>query len=461
MPACVSSQATALKGTAKIPGDKSISHRALIFAALASGESRIEGLLEGEDVLHTADAVRALGARVARDGQGGWRVTGVAPGRLSQPAAPLQMGNSGTGARLLMGLVATQPMRVTFIGDDSLSRRPMGRILEPVSLFGAETESAEGGRLPVTITGTGDPAPQSYEVPVPSAQVKSAFLLAALNTPGISSLIEPLETRDHSERMLAAFGADITVEQQQNKDGTCGRRIEITGKTPLTATKIIVPRDFSSAAFPLVAALLVPGSDIVIPGVGINPLRTGLLEILGHMGAVIGIVNQREEAGEPIGDLHVKSGGLKAVTPDAALAPRLIDEYPLLFVAAASASGTSVFRGLGELRVKESDRISAMVAGLAANGVAVEELEDGLVIEGCGGILPGGGRPPGGGSVAAHGDHRVAMAFLVLGAVAQNPVTLDDAAMIATSFPGFIELMNGLGCRMVPQSAAGVSRNER
>ena len=443
MPACVSSKATALAGTALVPGDKSVSHRALIFAALATGESRIEGLLEGADVMHTADAVRALGARVTSDGQGAWRVTGVAPGKLSQPAAPLNMGNSGTGARLLMGLVATQPIRATFIGDDSLSGRPMGRILEPVSLFGAETDSAEGGRLPVTITGTGDPAPQSYEVPVPSAQVKSAFLLAALNAPGTSSLIELLETRDHSERMLAAFGAEISVERRQNEDGTCGRRIEVTGETPLTATKIIVPRDFSSAAFPLVAALLVPGSDIVIPGVGINPLRTGLLEILGDMGAVIDVGNQQEEAGEPVGDLRVKSAGLKAVTPDPALAPRLIDEYPLLFVAAASATGTSAFRGLGELRVKESDRISAMAAGLAANGVQVEEMEDGLVIHGC------CGAPPGGGSVAAHGDHRIAMAFLVLGAVAQNPVTLDDAAMIATSFPGFIELMNGLGCRIV------------
>ena len=443
MPACVSSKATALAGTALVPGDKSVSHRALIFAALATGESRIEGLLEGEDVLHTADAVRALGARVTSDGQGAWRVTGVAPGKLRQPAAPLDMGNSGTGARLLMGLVATQPIRATFIGDDSLSGRPMGRILEPVSLFGAETDSAEGGRLPVTITGTGDPAPQSYEVPVPSAQVKSAFLLAALNAPGTSSLIELLETRDHSERMLAAFGAEISVERRQNEDGTCGRRIEVTGETPLTATKIIVPRDFSSAAFPLVAALLVPGSDIVIPGVGINPLRTGLLEILGDMGAVIDVGNQQEEAGEPVGDLRVKSAGLKAVTPDPALAPRLIDEYPLLFVAAASATGTSAFRGLGELRVKESDRISAMAAGLAANGVQVEEMEDGLVIHGC------CGAPPGGGSVAAHGDHRIAMAFLVLGAVAQNPVTLDDAGMIATSFPGFIELMNGLGCRIV------------
>ncbi len=445
MPACVSSIATALAGTACVPGDKSVSHRALIFAALATGESRIEGLLEGEDVLHTAEAVKALGAGVTRDGEGVWRVTGVAQGILKQPAAPLHMGNSGTGARLLMGLVATQPIRVTFTGDESLSGRPMGRILEPVSLFGAETDSAEGGRLPVTITGTGDPAPQSYEVPVPSAQVKSAFLLAALNTPGTSSLIEPLETRDHSERMLAAFGADIVVEQRQNDDGTCGRRIEITGQTPLTATKIIVPRDFSSAAFPLVAALLVPGSDIAIPGVGMNPLRIGLLDILGHMGAAIGISNQRQEAGEPVGDLSVTSAALKAVTPDPALAPRLIDEYPLLFVAAASASGTSVFRGLGELRVKESDRISAMAAGLAANGVVVEELEDGLVIHGC------GGAPPGGGSVVADGDHRIAMAFLVLGAVAQNPVTLDDAGMIATSFPGFIELMNDLGCQIVPQ----------
>ena len=444
MPACVSSKATALAGTALVPGDKSVSHRALIFAALATGESRIEGLLEGEDVLHTADAVRALGARVTSDGQGAWRVTGVALGRLSQPAAPLDMGNSGTGARLLMGLVATQPIRATFIGDDSLSGRPMGRILEPVSLFGAETDSAEGGRLPVTITGTGDPAPQSYEVPVPSAQVKSAFLLAALNAPGISSLVESLETRDHSERMLAAFGAEIAVERRQNENGTWGRKIQITGQTPLAATKIIVPRDFSSAAFPLVAALLVPRSDIVIPGVGMNPLRTGLLDILGDMGAVIDVGNQREEAGEPVGDLRVKSAALEAVTPDPALAPRLIDEYPLLFVAAACVSGTSAFRGLGELRVKESDRISAMVAGLAVNGVHVEEMEDGLVIHGC------GGAPPGGGSVVAHGDHRIAMAFLVLGAVAQNPVTLDDAGMIATSFPGFIELMNGLGCRIVP-----------
>lgn len=425
-----------------MPGDKSISHRALIFAALAVGESRIEGLLEGEDVLCTAEAVRALGARVARDDSGVWRVSGVAPGKLQQPADPLDMGNSGTAARLLMGLVATEPLNVTFTGDKSLSGRPMGRILEPLRLFGAGAEAAAGERLPVTISGAADPSPQTYKVPVPSAQVKSAFLLAALQAPGASSLVEPVETRDHSERMLAAMGAEINVERQQNDDGSWGREIQLTGPARLTATKIIVPHDFSSAAFPLVAAILVPGSDILLPGVGMNPLRNGLLDILGEMGAAVEVSNLREEAGEPVGDLHVRSADLRAVTPGPLLAPRLIDEYPLLFVAAACARGTSVFTGLGELRVKESDRIKAMAAGLAANGVVVEETPDGLVIEGC------DGAPPGGGSVATQSDHRIAMAMLVLGAVAESPVTIDDAGMIDTSFPGFIELMNSLGCRM-------------
>ncbi len=425
-----------------MPGDKSISHRALIFSALAAGESRIEGLLEGEDVMRTADAVRALGARVDRVGPGAWRVTGVGAGKLQQPAAALDMGNSGTGARLLMGLVATHPVAVTFVGDTSLSGRPMGRILDPLRLFGAGAEAADGDRLPVTITGARAPTPQTYRVPVPSAQVKSAFLLAALHVPGTSSLIEPVETRDHSERMLAAFGADITVERQKNDDGTCGRRIEITGPAALTATEIIVPRDFSSAAFPLVAATLVPGSEILLPGVGLNPLRSGLLDILDPMGAAVEVSNVRDETGEPVADLRVRSAELQAVTPDPALAPRLIDEYPLLFVAAACASGTSVFRGLGELRVKESDRIRAMAEGLAANGVTVEETPDGLVIEGC------AGPPPGGGSVATNSDHRVAMALLVLGAVATSPVCIDDGAMIDTSFPGFTDLMNGLGCCM-------------
>lgn len=449
MSAWVSHKASALKGVAMVPGDKSVSHRALIIAGLATGTSRIEGLLEGEDVMCTAEAVRALGAELVREAEGVWRVTGVGASGLQQPGGALDMGNSGTGARLLMGLVASHPLNVTFVGDESLSKRPMGRVLEPVSLFGAETEAAEGGRLPVTIAGTDDPQPRTYEVPVPSAQVKSAFLLAALNAPGKSILVEPQETRDHTERMLAAFGADITSERLSHGDGRWGREIEISGPARLTATNIIVPRDFSSAAFPLVAASLVPGSEIEIPSVGMNLLRTGLLDILRDMGSAVEITNARTEAGEPLADLLVRSTPLKAVTPDPALAPRLIDEYPLLFVAAACAEGTSVFRGLGELRVKESDRITAMAKGLEANGVTVEEFEDGIRIEGCGGVSsPGGGRPPGGGKVEAHHDHRIAMAFLVLGAVAEKPVTLDDASMIATSFPGFIPLMNGLGCNM-------------
>jgi 3-phosphoshikimate 1-carboxyvinyltransferase len=425
-----------LRGTAQVPGDKSISHRALILGAMTVGESRISGLLEAEDVLNTARAMRALGGDLLRDGDGLWRVWGRGVGGLSEPDEALDFGNSGTGSRLAMGAVATTPLVAVFTGDDSLRRRPMQRVLEPLNLFGAEYDAREGGLMPVTLKGASRPISVDYEVEVASAQVKSALLLAALNAPGCSRIVQRALTRDHTEKMLAAFGAKISVEPLA--DG--GEAIEITGEIDLKPAAIDVPGDPSSAAFPLVAALIVPGSDVSIPGVLLNPRRIGLIETLKEMGADISILNEYESGGERIGDLTARSSSLKGVDVPADRAPSMIDEYPILAIAAAFADGRTTMRGLEELRVKESDRLAAIVAGLQANGVTVEETEDGMIVEG-----RGADGVAGGGTVATHMDHRIAMAFLVMGLAAREPVTVDDVSMIATSFPKFETLMRQLG----------------
>lgn len=429
-----------LSGQALVPGDKSISHRALILGALAVGETRISGLLEAEDVLNTAEAVRSLGAFAERDGPGAWRVWGVGVGGFTEPDTILDFGNSGTGSRLMMGAVATTPITAVFTGDASLRRRPMRRVVEPLALFGAETWSRAGGLMPLTLRGAALPLAIEHEVVVASAQVKSALLLAALNAPGRSRIVQKALTRDHTERMLRAFGADIAVEALDGQ----AEAVTILGEAELRASDIAVPRDPSSAAFPLAAALLVPGSEIVIPGVLLNERRVGLLDTLREMGADIVTENLRESGGENIGDLHVRASQLKGVEVPAMRAPSMIDEYPILAVLAGFAEGRTILRGLEELRVKESDRLAAMAAGLAACGLAVEELPDGLIIEGRG--LDG---VPGGARVATQMDHRIAMAFLVAGMATHQPVSVDDTAMIATSFPEFEQLMRNLGARFV------------
>jgi 3-phosphoshikimate 1-carboxyvinyltransferase len=425
-----------LGGTVTVPGDKSISHRALMLGALAVGETRIEGLLEGEDVLATAGAMRAMGADIQRDDDGVWHVHGVGVGGLMQPAQALDMGNSGTSTRLLMGLLASHGLTATFTGDASLSKRPMGRVTEPLSRMGAEFNTAPGGRLPLTMRGLSPAVPIEYRLPVASAQVKSAILLAGLNTPGVTRVIEPVPTRDHSERMLKGFGAELTVE----KDADGASVISITGEAELKPQQITVPGDPSSAAFPMVAALIVPGSDILIRHVGLNPTRAGLVELLKSMGGSVEIVDPREVGGEPVGDLRVRHSALSGVEPDPAAAPSMIDEFPIAFIAAACAKGRSVFRGLEELRVKESDRIAAMANGLRAIGVEVEEIADGLIIDGT-----GGAPLPGGGPVATLLDHRIAMSFAVAGLHSRNGVTVDDMAPVATSFPGFTDMLRQLG----------------
>ncbi len=427
-----------LKGTVRVPGDKSISHRALMLGAVALGETHITGMLEGEDVLCTAAAMRAMGAKVERLGDGEWRVHGLGVGGLMAPHEDLDMGNSGTAARLLMGLVAGHDFSATFVGDASLSSRPMKRVTDPLAQVGATFDAAEGGRLPLTVHGAKDPMPLTYELPVASAQVKSAVLLAGLNAPGETEVVEPKPTRDHSEKMLSHFGADVRVEQLA--DGA--RRITLKGRPELKGRDVIVPADISSAAFPLVAASIVPGSDVTVTGVGLNPLRAGVIDTLADMGATIEILNRRVEAGEDIGDVRVQAGGLKGCTVPAARAPAQIDEYPVLFVAAAMAEGTTRFEGLEELRVKESDRLAVMAEGLKACGVDLEEGDDWLVVHGVGGTP---NAVPGGATAATHLDHRIAMAFLVLGLVSENPITIDDASPINTSFPGFKALMESLG----------------
>ncbi|UNK77828.1 3-phosphoshikimate 1-carboxyvinyltransferase [Sphingopyxis granuli] len=424
-----------LKGRIAIPGDKSISHRALMLSALAVGTSRITGLLEGHDVLATAAAMRAMGASIERTGDGEWVIDGVGVGGLLQPREALDMGNSGTSTRLLMGLVASHPITVTFVGDASLSGRPMGRVIEPLSRMGADIAASPGGRLPLMVRGLAPAIPLSYSLPMASAQVKSAVLLAGLNAPGITEVIEPVPTRDHSERMLKGFGADLSVET--DTDGT--RRIRICGEAELRPQTIAVPGDPSSAAFFIVAALIVPGSDVVIANVGLNPTRAGLIDVLQAMGGDIELIDAREVGGEPVADLRVRHSALKGIEVDSALAPSMIDEYPILFVAAALAEGRTVTTGLDELRVKESDRLSVMATGLAAIGVRVEESADGLVIEGT------GGNPlPGGATIAGHLDHRICMSFAVAGLVGKAPVTIDDMGPVATSFPNFEALLESL-----------------
>jgi len=430
-----SGTASRLSGTCRVPGDKSLSHRALILGGLAIGRTRVTGLLEGEDVLCTAGAMRALGAGVTRQADGEWLVSGVGVGGLQEPDTLLDMGNSGTGARLVMGAVAGHDITAFFTGDGSLRRRPMARVTEPLSRMGAKVVAREGGRLPLALTGAAAPLPITYASPVASAQVKSAILLAGLSAPGETTVIEPLASRDHTENLLRHFGA--TVTSTPTNEG--GRRITVTGQPELKAGDIVIPGDPSSAAFPAVAALLLPQSEITIEGVGINPLRAGLFETLDEMGADITFAKRRIEGGEPVADLVIRAGALKAVTVPAERAPSMIDEYPILAVAAAFAKGRTVMHGLAELRVKESDRLSAIAQGLSDCGVTVAIEGDTLIVEG------NGGKPRGGAAVAAALDHRIAMSFLMLGMAAEKPVTIDDGATIATSFPGFVALVNGLG----------------
>ena len=424
-----------LTGKIRVPGDKSISHRALMLGALAVGRTEISGILEGEDVLATAAAVNGLGAHASPAGDGRWAVDGVGVGGLIEPEDLLDLGNSGIAARLLLGILATHPLTAFVTGDASLRRRPMGRVVEPLSRIGARFVTREGARLPLGISGAAEPVPISYLLPVPSAQVKSAVLLAGLNTPGATTVIEPQPTRDHTERMLRHFGATVTTEPVQGG----GKRITLEGYPELAAAPIAVPGDPSSAAFPLIAALIVPGSEVTIEGVGINPLRTGLLECLREMGANITLLNERDEGGEPVADLRARAGPLKGADIPAERAPRMIDEFPILAVAAACASGRTVMRGLAELRFKESDRLAGIAAGLAKCGVRVAVEGDDLLVEGAGNF------PAGGATIESQLDHRMAMAFLILGLAANEPVRIDDAAPIATSFPGFLSLMNGLG----------------
>ena len=424
--------AARLGGRLTVPGDKSISHRALMFAGLAIGESRIEGLLEGEDVLATAAAMRAMGCTIARGADGVWRVHGVGVGGLLQPETALDMGNSGTSTRLLMGLVASHPITATFVGDASLSKRPMGRVIAPLAQMGAAFTASPGDRLPLTMRGLCPAVPIAYMLPVASAQVKSAVLLAGLNTPGITRVIEPVATRDHSERMLRGFGATLTVEQSP-----AGRVIAITGEAELTPQHIVVPGDPSSAAFWAVAASIVPGSDVTIANVGLNPTRAGIFTALRMMGADITELDARTVGGEPVADLRVRHAPLSAIDVPPELAPSMIDEYPALFVAAAFAAGASVARGAHELRVKESDRIAAMAEALGAIGATVTEFEDGLAITGTSGEpLAGGAR------IASKLDHRIAMSMAVAGLRCTAPLTVDDVAPVATSYPAFFETLD-------------------
>ncbi len=424
-----------LKGRIAIPGDKSISHRSLMLSALAVGESRVTGLLEGHDVLATAAAMRAMGATIERRPDGEWRIHGVGVGGLLQPREALDMGNSGTSTRLLMGLVASHPITATFVGDASLSGRPMGRVIDPLAQMGADITSSPGGRLPLMVRGLAPAIPLAYRLPVASAQVKSAVLLAGLNTPGITEVIEPVPTRDHSERMLRGFGADLSVET--DADGT--RHIRIVGEAELKPQTIVVPGDPSSAAFFIVAALLVPGSDVTITNVGLNPTRAGLIDVLRQMGGDIDLMDPREVGGESVADLRVRHSALTGIDVDPAFAPSMIDEFPILFVAAALAQGRTTTTGLDELRVKESDRLAVMATGLNAIGARVTETEDGLIIDGT-----GGDPLPGGATVAGHLDHRICMSFAVAGLVTGSPVTIDDMAPVATSFPNFEALLAGL-----------------
>lgn len=411
-----------------------MSHRALMLGALAVGRTRVSGLLEGDDVLATARALQAMGVPMERTGEGQWVVNGLGVGGLHAPDGVLDLGNSGTGVRLLMGIAATLPFATVFTGDGSLRARPMSRVSDPLGEMGAQIIARDGDKLPLTITGASEPLPITYRQKVASAQVKSAILLAGLNAPGVTTVIEPTPSRDHTENMMRHFGADIDVSD--DNDGA--RTVRLRGYPELSAADLCVPGDISSAAFPMVAALITPDSELTLEGVGVNPLRAGLIETLVEMGGDISLSNRREEAGEPVADITVRSSALKGIDVSAERAPSMIDEYPVLAVAAAAADGVTTMHGLAELRVKESDRVSAIAKGLADNGVGVEEARDSLVVHGVRNI-------PGGGLVETHMDHRIAMAFLVLGLAAQAPVVIDDDTMIATSFPGFTEVMERLG----------------
>jgi 3-phosphoshikimate 1-carboxyvinyltransferase len=423
----------ALRGRVVVPGDKSISHRSLMLGALAIGETNVSGLLESADIMATAAAMRALGAKAERDAEGVWHVHGLGTGGLLEPRGVIDFGNAGTGVRLAMGIAGAHAFSTTFTGDASLVKRPMARVLDPLREMGAEVISRSGDRLPLTIRGADPMAPIEYRVPVPSAQVKSAVLLAGLNIEGITTVIEPVATRDHTERMLKGFGADIRTEP-----GPRGETIiRLVGRPELTAQAITVPADPSSAAFLIVAGLLVPGSDLVVANVLLNPARTGLLTTLKEMDADLSIENERLSGGETIGDVHVRASRLKGVAVPAERAPSMIDEYPVLAVAASFAEGRTTMEGLEELRVKESDRLAAVTRGLEANGVACREGRASLEVE--------GGRVRGGGQIATHLDHRIAMSFLVMGLAAERPVTVDDSETIGTSFPNFVDLLRGLG----------------
>ena len=438
MSAVISRKANALFGSITVPGDKSVSHRALMLGSIAIGETHIKGLLEGEDVLATAAAMQALGSQIYRAETGRWTVVGRGVGGLNEPNQVLYMGNSGTAVRLLMGLVGTQPILTTFTGDKSLNKRPMERVMAPLRQMGAQFTSRAGGRLPITVRGSKLIRPIKYVLPVASAQVKSAILFAGLNAPGETIVIEPQPTRDHSERMLRHFGAEVITEKLD--DGSV--KTILVGQPELEGRDINVPADISSAAFPIAAALIIPGSNLLIRNVGMNPLRAGLIEILQKMGGKITIENKRGEDGEPLADLRVEASELHGINVPASHAPSMIDEYPVLAIVAACAKGTTHMEGLAELRVKESDRLAAMANGLSDCGVGIEETEDSLTVHGS--TLPINGDA----LIVANLDHRIAMAFSVLGMITKNPVTIDDGSPIATSFPGYVELMNGLGAKI-------------
>jgi 3-phosphoshikimate 1-carboxyvinyltransferase len=436
MSALCSRFADGLHGTISVAGDKSISHRALIFGAMAVGKTTITGLLEGEDVLCTAEALRHLGATITKEGTL-WIVDGVGVGGLTEPTTVLDVGNSGTSARLLMGLVASYPFTTFFTGDASLRKRPMQRAMTPLQQMGVAFTARSGGRLPLAVNGTADTLPITYTLPVPSAQVKSAVLLAGLNTAGITKVIEPIPSRDHTERMLEAFGASIVISQNEQNE----RVIALEGQPELNPQNIVVPRDPSSAAFPLVAALITKNSDVTLPNICLNPHRIGLITTLQEMGARLTLLNKRIEGSEDVADIRVESSALKGVDVPASRAPSMIDEYPILAVAASCAVGTTIMRGLGELKVKESDRLAGIATGLAACGVTVEVADDTLIVH-------GKGQPQGGATIAVNLDHRMAMSFLVLGMASKTPITVDDGSAINTSFPNFVNIMNAAGANI-------------
>jgi 3-phosphoshikimate 1-carboxyvinyltransferase len=437
-----------LKGSVRVPGDKSISHRALMFGALATGRTRITGLLEGEDILATARALQALGCPIAKVGET-WEVLGRGVGGLIEPAGDLDFGNAGTGVRLMLGVLSGHDMRVRLKGDASLSRRPMGRVLRPLQQMGLEVVDADGQTLPLTIRGSSDLIPIEYRLPVPSAQIKSAVLIAGLHAAGETTVIEPEATRDHTERMLAHFGAQLRATQRQGQ-----RAISVKGDAELTGRDVKVPGDPSSAAFLAAAALIVPGSEVVIEGVLANPTRTGFYLTLQEMGGDVTFLNRREEGGEPIADIRVCASDLVGISVPPERAPTMIDEYPVLSVVAAFAKGETHMHGLAELKVKESDRLAATAAGLEANGIRTSVTGDSLLVEGRKSSYGAPVGVPGGGTVETHLDHRMAMAFLVMGLASTSPVTVDDAGIIATSFPEFRSLMQGLGAQFAEPGPA-------